>query len=133
MEKKQGFLSTLKQRVVRGLSPARSRPKNNIPAGSGSGSGHTRVEQVALPEFLGERSRKSRPVEALGPLKEGPDTEKVMDGRDSKWGQWMRAPLSRGPSDLRMLLGVLGAPLAPVHVSSNEPFPHLSTKDTPIV
>lgn len=132
MEKKQGFLSTLKQRVVRGLSPARSRPKKNVPDGSGSGT-RTRVEQVALPEFLGERSRKSRPVETLGPLREGPVTEKAMDGRDSKWGQWMRAPLSRAPSDLRMLLGVLGAPLAPVHVSSNEPFPHLSTKDTPIV
>ncbi|WOG98965.1 hypothetical protein DCAR_0418311 [Daucus carota subsp. sativus] len=134
MERKQGFLSTLKQKVVRGLSPARSRPKKNVSDGSsGSGSGtRTRVEQVALPEFLGERSRKSRPVETLGPLREGPDAEKAMDGRDSKWGQWMRAPLSRAPSDLRMLLGVLGAPLAPVHVSSNEPFPHLSTKDTPI-
>lgn len=135
MERKQGFLSTLKQKVVRGLSPARSRPKKNVSDGSsGSGSGtRTRVEQVALPEFLGERSRKSRPVETLGPLREGPDAEKAMDGHDSKWGQWMRAPLSRAPSDLRMLLGVLGAPLAPVHVSSNEPFPHLSTKDTPIV
>ncbi|KAM3710269.1 hypothetical protein ACB098_01G017700 [Castanea mollissima] len=35
-------------------------------------------------------------------------------------------------SDLRLLLGVLGAPLAPVHVSTVDPLPHLSIKDTPI-
>lgn len=35
-------------------------------------------------------------------------------------------------SDLRLLLGVMGAPLAPVHVSYGEPLPHLSIKDTPI-
>jgi hypothetical protein len=32
-----------------------------------------------------------------------------------------------------LLLGVLGAPLAPVHVSTTDPFPHLSIKDIPIV
>jgi hypothetical protein len=36
-------------------------------------------------------------------------------------------------SDLRLLLGVLGAPLAPVHVCTTDPFPHLSIKDIPIV
>ncbi|KAJ6797701.1 AP2-like ethylene-responsive transcription factor [Iris pallida] len=36
-------------------------------------------------------------------------------------------------SDLRLLLGVMGASLAPVHVSAGEPLPHLSIKDTPIM
>ncbi|KAK3012072.1 hypothetical protein RJ639_011965 [Escallonia herrerae] len=35
-------------------------------------------------------------------------------------------------SDLRLLLGVMGAPLAPVHVCATDPLPHLSIKDTPI-
>ncbi|KAL1822188.1 hypothetical protein ACET3Z_008966 [Daucus carota] len=132
MEKKQGFFSALKQEVVRGLSPGRTRRKS-ISGGSVSGSvTRKRVTQVAMQEFLAEKSGGLRPVEALAPLREGPDTEEGMDGRDWKWGQWMRAPLSRAPSDLRMLMGVLGAPLAPVHVSWNEPFPHLSIKDTPI-
>lgn len=83
-------------------------------------------------------------MEALSPLKEGPDPdgddggESRMEGR---WANWMKGQLARGPSvstsackrsDLRLLLGVLGAPLAPVHVSTVEPLPHLSIKDTPI-
>ncbi|KAL4649484.1 hypothetical protein ACB092_01G016600 [Castanea dentata] len=82
-----------------------------------------------------------------------------MEGR---WAHWMKkSQLSRSPSvtcssssssnysssnsnnnnsnsnsnkrsDLRLLLGVLGAPLAPVHVSTVDPLPHLSIKDTPI-
>uniref|UniRef100_A0A7N0U6B6 Uncharacterized protein n=1 Tax=Kalanchoe fedtschenkoi TaxID=63787 RepID=A0A7N0U6B6_KALFE len=35
-------------------------------------------------------------------------------------------------SHLWLLFSVLGAPLAPVHVSYGEPLPHLSIKDTPI-
>nr|XP_004501804.1 uncharacterized protein LOC101510935 [Cicer arietinum] len=31
-----------------------------------------------------------------------------------------------------LLLGVLGAPLAPLHVCTTHPFPHLAIKDTPI-
>lgn len=48
-------------------------------------------------------------------------------------GQLARAPSLSGykRSDLRLLLGVLGAPLAPVPVSG-DPLPHLSIKDTPI-
>lgn len=84
---------------------------------------------------------------------EGPDPEDggggvggAGDGRREGWGQWVRGQLSRAPSmsggagssscrpsDLRLLLGVMGAPLAPVHVTSGEPLPHLSIKDTPIV
>jgi hypothetical protein len=65
-------------------------------------------------------------------------------GRKEGWGHWVRGQLARAPSaaaagagaprnDLRMLLGVMGAPLAPVHVCTTEPLPHLSVKDTPIV
>lgn len=83
--------------------------------------------------------------ETLTPLMEGPDP----DGGEgeakrvgSGIGQWMKGQLSRTPSvtsmackrsDLRLLLGVMGAPLAPVHVSTMDPLPHLSIKDTPIV
>uniref|UniRef100_A0A0D3FL60 Uncharacterized protein n=1 Tax=Oryza barthii TaxID=65489 RepID=A0A0D3FL60_9ORYZ len=40
----------------------------------------------------------------------------------------LREEVARG----LLLLGVMGAPLAPVHVSAAEPLPHLSIKDTPI-
>ncbi|KAK8954339.1 hypothetical protein KSP39_PZI002390 [Platanthera zijinensis] len=52
------------------------------------------------------------------------------------WSQLARTPAVSGVprrSDLRLLLGVMGAPLAPVHVCAGEPLPHLSIKDTPIV
>lgn len=84
--------------------------------------------------------------EALAPLMEGPDPDggEVGDSKrvGSGLGQWVKGQLSRTPSvtamaykrsDLRLLLGVMGAPLAPVHVSNNDPLPHLSIKDTPIV
>jgi hypothetical protein len=87
------------------------------------------------------RSGSLRPVEALSPLKEGPDGtdgEDVVNRGEGKWAHWMRAPSVSSSSackksDLRLLLGVLGAPLAPVHVSTTDPFPHLSIKDIPIV
>lgn len=81
---------------------------------------------------------------------EGPDPDGGEAG-DSKrvgsgLGHWVKGQLARAPSvassnsnnaykrsDLRLLLGVMGAPLAPVHVSSSDPLPHLSIKDTPIV
>ncbi|MCI10443.1 hypothetical protein A2U01_0031536, partial [Trifolium medium] len=59
------------------------------------------------------------PVEAMSPLKEGPEDTECSFGTSSS-------------SDLRLLLGVLGAPLAPLHVSTTEPFPHLAIKDIPI-
>ena len=83
--------------------------------------------------------------EALSPLMEGPDPDGGEGERKrvgSGLGHWMRGQLSRAPSvtslaykrsDLRLLLGVMGAPLAPVHVSTLDPLPHLSIKDTPIV
>lgn len=161
MEKKQGFFSALKEEVVRGLSPSRSRA--NSPARTASPmSGLLRRKKhsscsssnnynynyyVAQPELLIARSGSLRPVgETLAPLMEGPDPDggEIGDSKrsGSGLGQWVKGQLSRTPSvtamackrsDLRLLLGVMGAPLAPIHVSSTDPLPHLSIKDTPIV
>ncbi|KAI3448155.1 hypothetical protein Pfo_004820 [Paulownia fortunei] len=151
MEKRQGFFSALKEEVVRGLSPARSRAKS--PGRSASPmSGLLRRKKVSTsnPEPLIARSGSLRPVgETLTPLMEGPDPDGGEIGGSKRvgsgLGQWVREQLTRNPSvavsenghgnkrsDLRLLLGVMGAPLAPVHVSSTDPLPHLSIKDTPI-
>jgi hypothetical protein len=95
------------------------------------------------------RSGSLRPLgEALAPLMEGPDPDGGEIGESKRsgsgLGQWMKGQLGRTPSvtssamayrrsDLRLLLGVMGAPLAPLHVSTSDPLPHLSIKDTPIV
>ncbi|XP_072991836.1 uncharacterized protein [Typha latifolia] len=162
MEKKQGFFSALKEEVIRGLSPARSRAKS--PAKNESfrlprrrkGS-HGRNQSLGnIQEALISRSGSLRPLgEALAPLMEGPDPDAggdgrwvAGDGRKEGWGHWVRGQLSRAPSvsgagdggassscrrsDLRLLLGVMGAPLAPIHVCYGDPLPHLSIKDTPI-
>lgn len=152
MERKQGFFSALKEEVVRGLSPARSRAKSPARSASPMSSllRRRKKHHAPPPELFVGRSGSLRPAETLSPLKEGPDGT---DGEDynrgeGRWGHWrMRGPLARTPSvssssssssackrsDLRLLLGVLGAPLAPVHVSTVDPFPHLSIKDIPIV
>lgn len=155
MEKKQGFFSALKDEVVRGLSPSRSRsrPRSRSraksPGRSASPMGglfrRRKGGQVAPPELLISRSGNlmMRPVEALSPLMEGPDPDGAECG-DSRRGHWMRAPsvsssssaaaaAASKQSDLRLLLGVLGAPLAPVHVAASDPLPHLSIKNIPIV
>ncbi|KFK39284.1 hypothetical protein AALP_AA3G224600 [Arabis alpina] len=155
MEKKQGFFSALRDEVVRGLSPSRSRArtrsvsparsntpmaaltwgKKNITGGGGY--------YLAQPEMLIGRSGSLRPV------MEGPDPDEGGGGNigeskrlGSSLGHWVKGQLSRAPSvaatasyrrnDLRLLLGVMGAPLAPIHVSSSDPLPHLSIKNTPI-
>lgn len=82
---------------------------------------------------------------------EGPDPDLSGEiGEDSRregWGHWVRGQLGRTPSlasgtasgssyrrsDLRLLLGVMGAPLAPIRVNYLDPLPHLSIKGTPIV
>lgn len=150
MERKQGFFSALKDEVVRGLSPGKSRSRS--PARSKSPmTGLIRRRKghhVSIPEVLIARSGSLRPPEALSPLREGPDQGAGEAGRaeggaggGGGWSYWMkRNPSVSGSSssaacrrsDLRLLLGVLGAPLAPVHVSVTEPLPHLSIKDTPI-
>ncbi|XP_044488293.1 uncharacterized protein LOC123213035 [Mangifera indica] len=153
MEKKQSFFSALKDEVVRGLSPSRSRSRSASPARAMSSLLRRRKSQssshhyMANAEQLISRSGSLRPVvgEALEPLMEGPDPDggEVGDSKrvGSGLGQWVKGQLSRTPSvtamaykrsDLRLLLGVMGAPLAPVHVSNSDPLPHLSIKDTPI-
>ncbi|XP_076945535.1 uncharacterized protein LOC143616648 [Bidens hawaiensis] len=134
MEKKQGFFSALKDEVIRGLSPVRSRSK--------SPAAYLRRRQKMLTN--GEITRSgSLTGETLAPLYEGPDENGSGIGESKRVGsgigQWMKVQLARGPSglrhrsDLRLLLGVMGAPLAVhVNVNVNEPFPHLCIKDTPI-
>ncbi|KAE8669407.1 putative brg-1 associated factor [Hibiscus syriacus] len=147
MEKKQGFFSALKKEVIRGLSPSRSRSVSPArPRSPMSGLLPRKKTNVAQPEPLIARSGSLRIVgEALAPLIEGPDSDGG-EVRGSKrvglgLGQWVKGQLSRTPSvasmsyrrsDLRLVLGVMGAPLAPVHVSFTNPLPHLSIKDTPI-
>lgn len=156
MEKKQGFFSALKEEIVGGFSPSRSR--SNSPAKTASSMSGLLYRKkhrkdtssyAAQPEPLIGKSRSSRPMvgETLSPLIEGPDPdggvgEHKRAGSGPGLGQWMKGQLSRTPSvtslaykrsDLRLLLGVMGAPLAPVHVSTLDPLPHLSIKDTPIV
>lgn len=146
MDRKQGFFSSLKDEVVRGLSPGKSRAKSPVRSTSPATSLRRRRKgghRHSRHELLIGRSGSLRPAEALSPLKEGPDETDADDSKmEGRWAQWMKGQLCRAPSvscsaykrsDLRLLLGVLGAPLAPVHVSSSDPLPHLSIKDTPIV
>ncbi|RLN17145.1 uncharacterized protein C2845_PM02G07810 [Panicum miliaceum] len=140
MERRQGFFAALREEVARGLSPARARRKSEAAA----------ADLAAAFRFAGGGGAGG---EMLAPLMEGPDLESGdgeggggrggARGRKEGWGHWVRGQLARAPSaaaagagaarnDLRMLLGVMGAPLAPVHVCTTEPLPHLSVKDTPI-
>ncbi|WOH13939.1 hypothetical protein DCAR_0933452 [Daucus carota subsp. sativus] len=154
MERKQGFFSALREEVVRGLSPGRSRAKSPGRIGS-SMSGllfrrknHGHDGNFENPENYVARSGSLR---TLAPLIEGPDPNggEIGDSKRVGLGQWVKGQLSRAPSmaasngfssstnsnkrsDLRLLLGVMGAPLAPVYVSTTDPLPHLSIKDTPI-
>ncbi|VVB00715.1 unnamed protein product [Arabis nemorensis] len=152
MEKKQGFFSSLRDEVKRGLSPSRSRPRSRsssptrtnphmkallwgrnklISVSSGGGSSAAGY-YLSQPETLIGRSSSLRPV------MEGPDPDDDGGGsrgeisKDSKrigsgLGHWVMGQLSRAPSvttstaayrrsDLRLLLGVMGAPLAPIHL-----------------
>ncbi|XP_057424508.1 uncharacterized protein LOC130718069 [Lotus japonicus] len=142
MEKKQGFFSALKHEVVRGLSPSRSRSTSPARTASPISTLLRRKKHLAAPTLDSSvaRSGSLRPLgETLTPLMEGPDQENGDPKRvGSGLGNWMKGQLSRTPSvsykrsDLRLLLGVMGAPLAPLHVCSTDPLPHLSIKDTPI-
>ncbi|CAI8599307.1 unnamed protein product [Vicia faba] len=114
MDTKQGLFSTLKNDLMKSMLPAssgspistllRRRKKDHVPP---------------LDLLFVERYPSRPPVEAMSPLKEGPEeTECSFSGSSS--------------SDLRLLLGVLGAPLAPLRVSITDPFPHLAIKDIPV-
>lgn len=143
MEKKPGFFSGLKEGLVRGLSPSSSRSK----------SPGLLWRNKNNPESSVLRSRSLKPVgETLSPLIEGPDPDcgEVGDSkRVGSVGQWVIGQITRNPSvstgasngngysnknsDLRLLLGVMGAPLAPVHVITTDHWPHISINDSPIV
>jgi hypothetical protein len=142
---------------VRGLSPARSRGKSLLPRARKTAAAEAEAappEELApyAPEQFVAHSGSLRPGgEALAPLMEGPEVaEDDACGEESArrdgFGQWVRGHLARAPlvaggggdasfrrSDLRLLLGVMGAPLAPVSASAAEPLPHLSVKGAPIV
>uniref|UniRef100_A0A7N0ZRR1 Uncharacterized protein n=1 Tax=Kalanchoe fedtschenkoi TaxID=63787 RepID=A0A7N0ZRR1_KALFE len=132
------------QSSVSARSPARLR--SMIAAKSGVMSSFFRRGN-SLPESDGRsrvRSASLRPGgEALEPLMEGPEP----DGRESEGPksimsglvrlmtrQLLKAPsfVSGMASDLRFLLGVMGAPLAPVHAGLEDSVVHLSIKDGPI-
>ncbi|XP_042471968.1 uncharacterized protein LOC122054220 [Zingiber officinale] len=163
MEKKQGFLSALEE-VVRGLSPARTRPKSpsarsQCPTSATlrllprrwKGRGRQQLMEQQLPELqLIARSESFRPErKVLAPLAEGPQSDEPEDTGGSRregWGRWVWGQLGRPPSamssaaatsfrrsDLRLLLGVMAAPLAPVYVNAGDSvLPQLSIKDTPV-
>ncbi|CAH8319163.1 unnamed protein product [Eruca vesicaria subsp. sativa] len=150
-KKKQGFFSALRDEVVRSFTPSRSRPRSRSESPSRSNShmkallwgrkkllassgcsrgGGGKYHLASQPEPLIGRS------ESLRPVMEGPDPDNDETQTDSKrlgsgLGHWVKGQMSRAPSvastrsDLRLLLGVLGAPLAPIHVSS-------SIRDSPI-
>ncbi|RWW27399.1 hypothetical protein BHE74_00016888 [Ensete ventricosum] len=145
MEKKQGFFSALREEVARGLSPARARARSRSESPRRSPSP---VANLLLPRRWKRQPARGFPAEllvpasgSLAPLAEGPEGDGG-DPRKEGWGRWVMSQLYRAPSvsapscrssDLRLLLGVMGAPLAPVHVSPVNSLPHLSIKDTPIV
>ncbi|KAL3614270.1 hypothetical protein CASFOL_042344 [Castilleja foliolosa] len=149
MERKQGFFSALEE-VVRSLSPVRSRAKSPGRSVLPMSGLSRRNISTSNPDSFNARSGSLRPMgETLTPLMEGPDPDGEEIGESKRVGSgighWVRGQLTRTPSgaiadngsgskksDLRMLLGVMGAPLAPVHVSTTDPLPHLSIKDTPI-
>ncbi|RWW46221.1 hypothetical protein BHE74_00047873 [Ensete ventricosum] len=163
MEKKQGFLPALREEEVgKGPSPTRSREKGSVksqaPLPQRRRKGRRRHPSLSqTPEAVAPVAWSKSSRETLAPLMEGPDGSGGGGARDAHgdprkegWGRWIRGQLSRAPSaatssvaagafssalrsDLRLLLGVMGAPLAPVHVSSFDPLPNLSVKDTPIV
>ncbi|KAL5197787.1 hypothetical protein ABZP36_001299 [Zizania latifolia] len=173
-ERKQGFFAALKEEVVRGLSPARSRGKSPASGASPARMLIPRRRKAAQPPTPPEKllqqyfaeplislSGSLRPGgEALAPLIEGPDPDRLAAGdfageepaRRERFRRWVRGHLARTPSaaasssagpggssdsfrrsDLRLLLGVMGAPLAPVPSTLADPLPLLSTKGTPIV
>ncbi|WOG82459.1 hypothetical protein DCAR_0101623 [Daucus carota subsp. sativus] len=148
MDKKQGFFTALREEVVRGLSPRRSRDRTPGRVGSPlSGllrrrKASSRSSNLGISENVISRSGSMR---TLTPLMEGPDPDggEIGDSKRVGLGQWITGQLTRTPSslnasfdnkksDLRLLLGVMGAPLAPVYVNATDPLPHLSIKDTPI-
>ncbi|CAM8928189.1 unnamed protein product [Rhodiola kirilowii] len=144
MERKQkrSSISALREELMRSLSPARLRSFS--PAYSGALSRFL-YKTNSMPAQLSSmvRSGSLRSAGAkLEPLREGPDsdggeTEDRPKRSVSGLGSWMKVQFSKAPSfgqgcDVRLLIGVMGAPLAPVHVGLEESFVHFSIKDASI-
>eukprot|EP00250_Pteridium_aquilinum_P010088 c19147_g1_i1 orf=2-1054(-) len=115
-------------------------------------------KQQAEDDILRCGSMRAICGEGLAPLMEGPTPENFDDGckREGRWGslQWVKGQLlTKTPSmsraismsqrfnahseaykrsDIRLLLGVLGAPLAPVAVADMESISFLSVKSIPM-
>lgn len=117
MEKKPGLFWGLKDDLMRGMSPASSSsPMSSLLRRK------KKEDVLPLELFVGgicPSTPVRPPLEAMSPLREGPEETECSFGVSSS-------------SDLRLLLSVLGAPLAPLHVTITEPFPHLAIKDIPI-
>ncbi|KAG6467145.1 hypothetical protein ZIOFF_075013 [Zingiber officinale] len=163
MEKKQGFLSALEEVVralsparTRPKSPS---ARSQCPTSATlrllprrlKGHGRQQLMEQQSPELqLIAQSESFRPQrEVLAPLAEGPQSDEPEDTGGSRregrgrwvWGQLARPPSAKSSaaatsfrrSDLRLLLGVMAAPLAPVYVNAGDSLrPHLSIKGTPI-
>ncbi|KAL1540356.1 hypothetical protein AAHA92_24717 [Salvia divinorum] len=132
MERKQGVFKALKNEITGGISPARyRRGRSQSPSPSPL---RRRASSVGPEDTHTKRSGISGPgFEALSPFKEGPFP------KSKRWGS-SHSPAPSvstvGPdyfgSDQRLLLGVFGAPLGPVHVSNNVPPSPLAIKDNPL-
>lgn len=134
MEKKKqnSLFSSLKQEISLGLSPRQPPRERESSAGPPEMSSFFRSASL----------RSSHGLELLSPLREGPDTSgsgREVDPRGDKWAHWLcRVPAGepgsgsvQSGSDLKLLLGVMGAPLAPSS-ADEPPSPNLCAKDAPI-
>jgi hypothetical protein len=121
MERKQGFFAMLRDKVARRLLPARAGARRKSEA----------AQLTAAPRCARGGG------EALSPLMEGPDPGNGGGGRARKEG-WSQSSVAAGSGaarkDLKLILGVMGAPLGPVHVCTAELLlPDLSFKDNHLV
>ncbi|KAI4375956.1 hypothetical protein MLD38_013765 [Melastoma candidum] len=144
-----GFLSSLKDDLLRTLSPSPSRSRKTLLLLTSSSDDHHLRHVLSSSSSTVRGSGKCAFPETLSPLMEGPDPdggyEPAGGGGTGFLGRWVKGQILRVPTgngagdgagcrrvDLGVLLSVLGAPLSPVHVSSLDPLPLLSIKDTPI-
>ncbi|CAD6230148.1 unnamed protein product [Miscanthus lutarioriparius] len=136
-ERKQGFFAALKEEVVRGLSPASSRGKSPAPPRSASpvrmlvprrskapaAPPPPPLSEKVLQQYLGEqlvaRSGSLRlGGEALAPLIEGPEAERLAvgdpdaedSGRREGFGHWVYGHLTRTPSMASSAAAAAGGP-----------------------
>ncbi|KMZ61302.1 hypothetical protein ZOSMA_53G00920 [Zostera marina] len=139
MERKQSFFSSLKGEILRTMSPSKTA---RMARSLCRGDSNTFVVQSTVKSTVDGLVFGSMKSGVLSPLREGPpESEKE---KTKIWGRWMTkagkiscvASLANSESDdLRLLLGVLGAPLVPVSVKpvdSAPPRPVLAIDNAPI-